>query len=314
MMTSHDQMNSTALDLHLSENFAKASQPYHQAPSVEEVLGSYLQVHDDSENERVQREQQKILQLQQSQRQHQREQQQQHVKFRMEYERTEQVIAQKQQAYLKDAPQQNNGRPPLQSRTSYPIDDIEDDSDETNSNLDSHSDHEDNANVHADSTLSITHIQAAQDSTAQQKRDETQDIENLRSQLMQNVNQGEKSRNSSLASSMTSIKSANDGNFPDHKGLVRSFTDKENQPNVTTTPTTTDRLSTSNIKSPEEDDGEISDIDRRLSDLQKFLDKARYVFFPYHLYFAVFLILFPLLYIFRSGIMAAAENTVNEST
>jgi len=123
---------------------------------------------------------------------------------------------------------------------------------------------------------------------------ESDEITTLRSHLQQSVFPVVQStHNNSLANSTTSIVSQHSErrsveSMPS-KDNNNGSVEKENHPNVIATPSPPSGGHNNDRKlrltpRTEDDDNDVSDIDRRLSDLQKFLDKA------------------------RSGILAVAEN------
>lgn len=285
-----ERMSSSALDLHQSETLYS-----HHPEDVHQVLGQYLQAHDDSDAERMQREQSNHQRMRHQQSSHREHQEIVEVHSEtMVYHSQQPPRHQEQHVQFQESSFSSNGRPPLRSspqsapqRTSYPIDDIEDDSDETDSNLDSGSeqgeDYENNTKDTHEAFLdrsAVTHGRV----------NETDEISNLRSHLLQSVSPSAQEPNHSLATSTTSVKSFHSDHRQSTESLrhskddnvVRDSLEKENHPNsVAATPSPSHSIGAGNDRkmkfSPGNDDGDVSDIDRRLSDLQKFLDKARYV-------------------------------------
>jgi hypothetical protein len=343
----------SVLDLYQSETrSSRTSQSYYQQTQqqdVGEVLGSYLQEHEDSEAERTHAyvQDNKLQQLQHKHQHQQQKQQQQQEQYRQDYEQQEQMIANEQQAYMQATTTSSSsssssssiqhGKPPLRhasqssnstpQQRSYPIDEIEDDSDETDSNLDSDTDTDSNGQIQAqgqgrghgmdargDETDEAVHRQflgMSAPSAHSNREDETEDISKLRSHLLQSVtstpptqtqsqSQSQTPHNS-LATSTTSLRSVTDHHqqhqhqqhweskvsTSSENNSLHDSLEKENHPNIApsgrmtanTTNTEKQIKTTSPVVShrADEDDGDVSDIDRRLSDLQKFLDKARLV-------------------------------------
>lgn len=170
------------------------------------------------------------------------------------------------------------------SRTHFPIDDIEDDSD-TDSNLDSSSEEVDFQNTQRGGGAS----QSQADPRASSSKKEEEEIATFRSSLVhpQPSVTSEKSVRMEADASQVSVSSLKLHTASKAQLSVESFQDsleKENLPNAMIAASV--RPKPSDVP---DDDDDVSDIDRRLSDLQKFLDKA------------------------RTGIMAVVESSNDES-